>query len=90
MAGDEPTLGEVMRRLEHVSTDLQRVTTELKNDYVPRREYELRFKNVEGDVADINKAREVEGTFRRQVLLGLALTLLSSIGALVVALSGRV
>lgn len=59
----EPTMHEVVRRLDDVSRDLRALTGTLEERYVPRREYELRVGELEKDAA-------TQGNFKRQVIAG--------------------
>lgn len=70
----EPTLGEVMRRLDANTQQLAEITRQMREDrdradmrYVPRVEWvearrgvDERFKNVEGDVVDLKNEKRDE------------------------------
>lgn len=76
----EPTMFEVVRRLDDVSRDLRALTTTLEERYVPRREYELRVGELEKD------ARGLE-TFRRQVFGSLIVGALLMLAQIVISVS---
>lgn len=76
----EPTMSEVVRRLDDVSRDLRALTTTLEERYVPRREYELRIGELEKD------ARE-SASFRRQVAGGALVGLLLLVAQIVLTLA---
>jgi hypothetical protein len=84
---DEPTLGEVMRRLDDVFARLDRMLTQMQQDrdrgdqrYVPRVEWiearkgiDDRFRDVIGDVSDLKVDRASDTNARRQVVLSIGL-----------------
>lgn len=76
----EPTMHEVVRRLDDVSRDLRALTNTLEERYVPRREYELRVGELEKDARD-------QGAFRRQVAAGFLVGLLLIVATIVLTLA---
>lgn len=79
---NEPTMYEIVRRLDDVSRDLRALTATLEERYVPRREYELRVGELEKDAA----ARQ---GFQRQVTAGALLLLLGMVANILISL-GRI
>lgn len=61
---NEPSMFEVVRRLDEVSRRLDSLTSTLEDRYIPRREYEQRVSEIEKDITN-------QAAFRRQVLAGL-------------------
>jgi hypothetical protein len=94
----EPTLGEVMRRLDDVFARLDRTLAQMQQDrdrgdqrYVPRVEWvearkgiDDRFKDVIGDVGDLKLERTSDTTFRRQVLLAVCIAAFSAVVSIAV------
>lgn len=94
----EPTLGEVMRRIDDIALRLDRTLTEMKQDrdrgdqrYVPRVEWvearrgiDVRFADVTGDVTDLKMDRSGDTTWRRQVLLAVGIAAFSALVSLAV------
>lgn len=78
----EPTMYEIVRRLDDVSRDLRALTATLEERYVPRREYELRVGELEKDSA----ARQ---SFQRQVMAGALLLLLGMVANIIISI-GRI
>lgn len=84
---DEPTLGELLRRLDDVTkanertvNRLDELTRTLEDRYIPRREYEQRISDVEQDIKD-------QAAFRRQVAAGALVGLLLLVANVLVTLS---
>jgi hypothetical protein len=92
---DQPTIGEVLRRLDDLGASFLRLGEEIRQDrlqqartYVARETYianretdDQRFKALETENAN-------QGGFRRQVLAGLVLLFFSTLAAIVLALTG--
>ncbi len=81
MPDQEPTLGEVTRRLEDVSKRLDDVSHRVENGvtvYVLKQVHDVQMDAHRQRIEDLEKARESDGAFRRQVSLALALLMLSS------------
>ena len=76
----EPTMHEVVRRLDDVSKRLDTVVTTLEDRYVPRREYELRVGELEKDAKD-------QGAFRRQVAGALLVGLVLLVAQIIITLA---
>lgn len=82
----EPTLGEVVRRLEDIAKQMAGLLAEIKGErahvertYLPRETYNAEKEllkasvaTVAGDVADINEARKDDARWRRTASLTLA------------------
>lgn len=69
---NEPSVYEIVRRLDDVTKRLDTLTTTLEDRYVPRREYELRVGELEKDAKD-------QAGFRRQIVAGALLLLLGTV-----------
>ena len=93
---DEPTLGEVVRRLTDITAQLSAITTQLRTDFVRADVYMAHrdatkedIQDVRDAVTDINKKREDDQKWRRTALLTGALAaggwLLTIIGLVVAA-----
>ncbi|MEO5664889.1 MAG: hypothetical protein ABIR39_16590, partial [Nocardioides sp.] len=76
----EPTMYEVVRRLDDVSRDLRALTSTLEERYVPRREYELR-------VGELEKDAGAQGAFRRQVAAGALVGLVLIVAQIILTLA---
>jgi hypothetical protein len=97
---NEPTLHEVVRRLDDVAHQITNLVTKIDNDrrrdadtYVNRdvyREYQrlvdATFKSISDDIGDLEKARDTDQAWRRQVALALALSVGSSLVTVAIAL----
>jgi len=87
----EPTMHEVVRRLDDVTRRLDTLVTSLEERYIPRREYELRVGELEKDIkdhADARKAQSAEqAAFRRQVAAGAILLLLGIVVQIIISLA---
>ena len=96
----EPSNTELVRRVEEVSKQLADVVGELREDrrraeqrYVPRELWieardadKARVRDVERDVEALAKQRELDLTWRRQVLLALAVAALAAVASFAIAL----
>lgn len=85
---NEPTMGELLRRMDEQTKDTERVVQrldslveKLEQSYVPRREFDLRMAPIEED-------RKNQGAFRRQVIGGFLVGALLIVLGIVLALSG--
>lgn len=97
-AGDEPTLGEVMRRLESVAGSMTTLASKIDDDrraaadtFVRKDVHSLgnqnmdtRIKQLETDQDDRDKAA---AAFRRQILVGIMGIAITAIGGLLLATS---
>lgn len=88
----EPTLGEVMRRLDEAVKQNAETARKVEHSqaladqkYVTYLLHQEQIQAIRKDIVDLEKAREADGTFRRQVLLGLAVAIAGTLGSLVVA-----
>lgn len=90
---DEPTLGEVVRRLADITTQLAAISHQLRTDFVRKEVYEVQMAGVRKDVSDIETARSDDQKWRRTAGLAVAVGavgwLLTIIG-LVVAVAMKV
>ncbi|HXH77328.1 hypothetical protein [Nocardioides sp.] len=78
---NEPSMFEVIRRLDEVTRRLDTLTTTLEDRYVPRREYELR-------VGELEKDAKGQETFRRQVFGSLIVGAVLLLAQIVISLAG--
>lgn len=97
----EPTNGEVMRRLDEVARQLTDVANKMREDrlhaestYVRRDVYDsdrkaeaIRGVEAQKDVDELQRHREADAQWRRQVTLALALTALTAIVTIALAIS---
>lgn len=95
---DEPTLGEVLRRLEQVASELAKVTEQLRTDrveaaatYVRKDVYIAETTSVTvrvGKLEDDNEAKEKDAAaFRRQLLFMILGIAIPAIGGLLLAIN---
>jgi hypothetical protein len=96
----EPTPGEMMRRLDEVAAQMLRILAEIASDrkraeqlYVLREAWALardadkgRVHEVEKDIDQLKKDRDGDLTYRRQILLALAIASLSAIVSTAIAI----
>ena len=94
----EPTLSEVLWRLDEVSRQMTILAADLKNDYVRKDVYEARhnsmanrvakaeseIKDVETELAEKDKAAD---NFRRQIFVGIILAAIPAVLGLLLALN---
>lgn len=89
---NEPTMFEVVRRLDDVSRDLRALTSTLEERYVPRREYELRVGELARDAEEQSSFRKQvaqdQGAFRRQVFGSLIVGAVLLLAQIVISLAG--
>lgn len=99
---DEPTLGEVMRRLDSVASTMSDLAVQMREDrqhaastYVRRDVYAAEriadhadVEDVRRDVRALDEERTAMRNFRRQVGLGAALGLLGIAGSFGIAIFG--
>lgn len=76
----EPTMYEIIRRLDDVSRDLRDLAGTLEERYVPRREYDLRVGELEGDA-------RAQASFRRQVAAGALVGLVLIVAQIILTLA---
>lgn len=93
MPENDPTPGEVWRRLddvvrrfEDVSKDVREFRSWAERLYVPRGEWvegrradSLRTTEIAGDVGELKKKAETDATWRRQMLLAFAVAAFSAV-----------
>jgi hypothetical protein len=96
----DPTPGEIMRRLDEVSASLLRIVAEIASDrkraeqlYVLREAWGLaraadqsKVHEVEKDVEGLKKDRDGDLTYRRQIMLALAIASFSAIISVAIAI----
>ena len=92
--GDPPTLGEVIRRLEAMSKQIDKLTTQMEDDrrhfdevYVPREVYEARHSFVKQRIDAIEEREKGAAGFRRQVIGGLIIAFVPAMVALLLAIN---
>ena len=94
----DPSIAELVRRLEDTSRAIERVATTLESSYVRREVYEAKhealraqqqqsIKEVADDVRDLQEARKTDAAFRRQIMAGAAVGLILLLINLVLATS---
>ena len=80
---DDPTLGEIMRRLEELARSMQQLASTLESSYVRREVYEAKHqalysyvdaktKENTDDIADLKRQRQEGQAFRRQIIAGVS------------------
>lgn len=95
---NDPTIAEVVRRLDEVARSVERVAATLESSYVRREVYEAKhealrswarqeFQDVRGDIGRIEEARKTDAAFRRQIMAGAAVGLILLLVNLVLATS---
>lgn len=96
----EPTTGEVLRRLDEVSQQMRDIAQQLREDrlasaatyvrqdvYMAQRQADSAVvADLAGDVMAINRARESDAGWRRQVLLTLAVLAISTLVSIALAI----
>lgn len=90
----EPTLGEVMRRLDDTARTLRDHAAALAADrayaaqtYVLQKVYEVSTNALQDDIDDLRKARDAEQNFRRQALLGAAFLAITTVVSIALAIA---
>lgn len=88
MGAETPSMNEVLRRIDEQSRATERLVEKvdalvekLSDDYVPRREYDLR-------VGALEKERDSATAFRRQVMAGALVALIGYVITIVVLIPG--
>jgi hypothetical protein len=101
---DQPSLGEVMRRLDEITKrfedtvrDVREFRSWAERLYVPRGEWiegrradQEVVRGVSREVEDLTTRAERDGTFRRQVLLALSVAAFSAIVSVSIAVAGLI
>lgn len=84
---DEPTLGELVRRLADITTQLSGISQQLRTDFVRKETYDAHreasraeLAEARSDIAEMKQARSEDTKWRRTASLSIAL---GSIGWLV-------
>lgn len=77
---NEPTLWEVTRRLDDTARRLDDMAKRMEENYVPRREYELR-------VGELEKDGENQASFRKQVAAGAIVGLILIVFNIIIAMT---
>ena len=96
--GSEPTLGEVLRRLDQVAAQLGSMATKLDTDRVENANIYLRkdvanerhasvVRRVESVETDLEERDRTAESFRRQIIVGLVLAAVPAIVALALAVN---
>lgn len=100
----EPTPGEIVRRLDEIASWMDRTSAKLdefrnwaERLYVPRMEWvearraiNERIDNIADDVKTLQGHEDAGATFRRQVLLALAVASFSAFVSVAIAVAGLV
>lgn len=103
---DDPTPGEIMRRLDELGRTMQQLAATLESSYVRREVYEAkhealrsyvdaRTKETEAkikenadDIGDLNRHRQSDQSFRRQIITGAAVGAILLVLNLLFAING--
>lgn len=90
---DEPTLGEVVRRLSDITTQLSAITNQLRTDFVRADVYEAHQSATKDDIKDVRDAvvrieakREEDQKWRRTASLTVALAFVGWLVTIALAL----
>lgn len=75
---DEPTLGEVIRRLDDTNRNLERLTQQLAT-FTPREVHDMQIRGLQDQIDDLEEENRRAADFRRQVLLAAAIFILGAI-----------
>ena len=97
----DPTIPEVVRRLDDVVRSIDRIMLTMETSYVRRDVYEARHdavradingkvQDIYGDIKEIRDQRASDVAFRRQILAGAAIGLILLLVNLVIATSNFV
>lgn len=91
----EPTLAEVVRRLEENTSQLRDIVAEMRSDraalaatYVRKDVYDEARRADQRDLADLEERVDKWEQFRRQVLAGASVSLVTALIGIVVYISG--
>jgi hypothetical protein len=101
MTGTEPTMGEVVRRLEEVSGQLQRTSEDIRTDrteqartYVrqdvynsDKRSEELARESIAKDTVELEARLDKADAFKRQIMAGVSVGAILLVINVVIALS---
>jgi hypothetical protein len=99
-SNDEPTMGEVLRRLDEVSRQLLDLAAQMREDrdkaaatFVRQDVYQAQriadqavVADLNGDIRAVNKARESDAGFRRQVWLTMGALAITTLVTIVIAI----
>lgn len=94
----DPTVPELVRRLDDVVRSLERITANIDSNYLRRDVYEARhvslrrevdsqLQAVKDDLRDVQEARKAEAAYRKQILAGFAVAILVMLVNLALATS---
>lgn len=97
----DPTIPEVMRRLDEVTRSLDRITGNIEASYIRRdvytvahealrREVDARLEAQSKDLKAVEEARQEDVKFRRQILAGAAVVIITVFINLALAVSNFV
>lgn len=96
---DDPTPGEIMRRLDELGRTMQQLAATLESSYVRREVYDAKHqalysyvdakvKENTDDIADLNRHRQSDQSFRRQIITGAAVGAILLVLNLLFAING--
>lgn len=96
---DDPTPGEIMRRLDELARSMQQLAATLESSYVRREVYDAKHqalysyvdakvKENTDDIADLNRHRQSDQSFRRQIITGAAVGAILLVLNLLFAING--
>lgn len=90
---DEPTLGELVRRLAEIASQLSDITNQLRTDFVRKETYDAHrdatkaaLDNVRGDITELKTDRSDDAKWRRTASLTLAVAATGWLVTIVIAL----
>jgi hypothetical protein len=98
---DPPTLGEILRRLEDAIRQISELAKQMREDrvyanqtYVRQDVYnanrtadELRVLEAQKDLDEVNRLREVDNNWRRQIMLAVAILSITTLVTIAIAIS---
>lgn len=94
----DPTVPELMRRLEEVARSVERLVRTMETSYIRRDVYEAKHESIRaefngkvqdiyGDLQDMKEARQQDLAFRRQIMAGASVGIILLLVNLVIATS---
>lgn len=99
MPDDGPTLGELVRQLQSITTQLTDITTQLRTDFVRKDTYaeikkaqDKEFRELNKDVQAMWDARRQDQSWKRQASMGVAIAVIGwliTIALFVITLATR-
>ena len=87
MAGEDPTTGEVMRRLDRLEVTVLRELQGIRTEFVQERVFSAVVNGLRDDLHDLAREIEDQRVTRRQILVGAFLLVLGEVLAIGLAVS---